>query len=106
MRALVIACARAEALITYGELAARMTVIAPHPGAYVFQALLREMCREEEQAGRGMLCALVVSKASGMPGAGFFKALIHAGEDCSDQQQCWQKYVQQVYDYWRDADLE
>ena len=103
MRELVVQCARSEALMTYGELAAMMTVISPHPGAYAFQALLREMCREAEQAGHGMLCALVVSKATGMPGAGFFKALIYDGVDCSDQHACWQEQVQQVYAYWRDA---
>lgn len=104
MRWLVILTAKMQAVLTYGELAAQMTVISPHPGSYVFQALLREMCREEEAAGRGMLCALVVSKATGLPGAGFFKALIYDGHDCSDQARCWQEQVQQVYAYWRDHD--
>lgn len=104
MREVLIGVAKLQATITYGDLAAQLRTISPHPGSYVFQALLRDLCREELAAGRGMLCALVVAKATGIPGQGFFKALIGLGRDCSEIETCWQEECQRVYAVWNDAD--
>ncbi len=104
MREVLIGVAKLQATIPYGDLAAQLRTISPHPGSYVFQALLRDLCREELAAGRGMLCALVVSKATGIPGQGFFKALISMGRDCRDINLCWQEECQRVYAVWSDAD--
>ena len=79
IRHFMIAVAKLKITITYGELAAQMMTMSPHPGSYVFHALLRNVCRDEREAGRGMLCAVVVSKAKGIPGQGFFKAMIKQG---------------------------
>ncbi len=101
MRQICIQTARDRATISYGEVAARMTTVTAHPGAYIFQNLLREMCREEESAGRGMLCALVVQKASGKPGAGFYKAIVQLRADCADDLDvCWQQECERVYALW------
>jgi hypothetical protein len=104
LRQICIQTARDRAIITYGEVAARMTTVAAHPGAYVFQNLLREMCRDEEAAGRGMLCALVVQKASGKPGAGFYKAIVQLRAACADDlEACWQRECERVYAVWADV---
>ncbi|MGJ3240975.1 MAG: hypothetical protein ACFE0Q_19860 [Anaerolineae bacterium] len=100
VRAILIGVAQLETTITYGELAAQMTTMSPHPGAYAFHALLRDVCYDEHQAGRGMLCAVVVSKASSMPGQGFFKALMKRGIDCQDQRACWQDAIARLYAIW------
>lgn len=97
---MLIGLAKLEATITYGDLTAQLTTIAAHPGAYVFHALLRAVCHDEDAAGRGMICALVVSKATGIPGQGFFKAMVKNGRDCSDQKACWQAECQRLYRIW------
>lgn len=104
LRQICIQTARDRTTITYGEVAAHMTTVAAHPAAYVFQNLLREMCRDEENAGRGMLCALVVQKASGKPGAGFYKAIARIRENCADDlEACWQQECERVYAVWGEA---
>jgi hypothetical protein len=100
MRDICVMACRLRGTITYGEVAARMSAIIAHPGSYVFQAILRDMCREEETAGRGMLCAVVVLKATGIPGAGFFKAIVQRRDDCSDPIACWQAELERLYDEW------
>ncbi len=97
MREILVGVARLRTTITYGELAAQLRTIAPHPGSYVFQAILRDLCFAEEAAGRGMICALVVAKATGIPGQGFFKAMIRNGRDCADPQACWQAECERLY---------
>lgn len=100
IRKKMITVAQLETTITYGDLAAQLTSVVFHPGAYAFHALLREICYEEDDAGRGMLCAVVVSKAHGIPGQGFFKAIAKRGRDCSDPLQCWQAECTFVYEVW------
>jgi hypothetical protein len=85
-------------------LAAQLTNVAFHPGAYGFHALLRDVCRDERQAGRGMLCALVVRQSDGRPGQGFFKAMLKAGRDCHTPEECWRAEVENVYRIWSDTD--
>lgn len=100
IREKMIQVAKLHTTITYGDLAAQLTTIAPHPGAYVFHALLREVCSDERKAGRGNLCAVVVSKAKGIPGQGFFKMLIQHGVDCTDVQACWETEIARLYEIW------
>lgn len=100
IRGILIQIAKLRTTITYGELAAQLTTIRPHPGAYVFHALLRDICHEEEQLGRGMLCAVVVTKATGIPGQGFFKAMIKNERDCRHPKQCWKAEIERLYAIW------
>lgn len=102
IREMMIAVAKLRTTITYGEMTAQMLTISPHPGSYVFHALLRDVCVAEREAGRGMLCAVVVSKATGLPGQGFFKAMVKNGRDCSDIQRCWEIEIERLYEIWRD----
>jgi len=100
IRQILIGVAQVQTTITYSELAAQMQTISPHPGAYVLHGLLRVVCQEEEAAGRGMLCALVVAKATGRPGQGFFKTMIKIGRDCADLEACWQAEIERLYAVW------
>lgn len=105
IREICILTAKLRTTITYGELTVRLTSIAADPGSYVFHHLLRAMCQAEEAAGRGMLCALVVQKATGKPGAGFFKAIPKVRPDeAGDLEACWQAECERLYDYWADHD--
>ncbi|MBK8020691.1 MAG: hypothetical protein IPK19_04480 [Chloroflexi bacterium] len=104
MYAELIALAKARQIITYSDLALRLPSVYVHPGSYAFTRLLGEICDLEEEAGRGMICALVVSKATGMPGAGYFRGAAHRGRDVSDLDRCWQEECERVFDAWANAD--
>lgn len=92
--AILIQVAQSRTLITYSELASQLQTLHAHPGSYVFTALLRQACTEEEAKTGVMLCALVVAKATGKPGAGYFKGMPC---DSSDLIACWQAECEAVY---------
>lgn len=102
MRALLIECARNRAIITYGDLSAMMHTVRIHPGSFIFTHLLTAVCQEEAANGNGMLCALVVSKATGMPGGGYFRGMATLGRDTSDLEASWRAEVEAVFTHWQD----
>jgi hypothetical protein len=102
MRVELIALARQERIVTYSELALLLPVYV-HPGSYAFTRLLSQVCSAEADAGHGPLCALVVSKATGMPGAGFFRGMAERGCDASDPETYWRAELERVFAYWRTA---
>lgn len=100
IRHILIGLAKLRTTITYSDLTAQLTTVSAFPGSYTFHALLRDVCYAEDDAGRGMICALVVSKATGIPGQGFFKSLIKRGRDCADLEACWQAELDHIYRVW------
>ena len=91
--------AKQKRIVTYSDLSLLMPVHI-HPGSYTFTRLLTQVCDEEERMGHGLLCALVVSKATGMPGAGFFRGAAQRGYDPSEPQAYWHAEVERVFAYW------
>ncbi|MEP7293295.1 MAG: hypothetical protein ABI835_16035, partial [Chloroflexota bacterium] len=91
--------AKQKRIVTYSELA-QMLPVYIHPGSYAFTRLLTEVCIEEERAGRGLLCALVVSKATGIPGAGFFRGAAERGYDASDPEGYWRAELERLFSHW------
>jgi hypothetical protein len=105
MRTELIALARQKRIVTYSDLALALPVYI-HPGSYNFTRLLGKVCSEEEDAGHGLLCALVVSKATGIPGAGFFRGAAERGYDASNIEQYWHDEVARVFEYWEEKSDE
>lgn len=101
LRALLIDTARRRAFITYGELAEQVTCARVHAGSYVFTGMLRDVCRDLEQETGVMLCALVVSKKTGKPGAGYFRGRMCAEDDLDD---CWRADCEAVFAYYAQED--
>lgn len=99
MHAELIDLARARRIVTYSELALLLPVYV-HPGSYAFTRLLTQVCAASLQAGEGLLCALVVSKSTGVPGAGYFRSLAEQGVDVSDYETCWREDVERVFARW------
>jgi hypothetical protein len=99
IRHLMQQAAREGRLITYGEITGQMMTVRAHPGSYVFTAMLREACREEEEATGVQLCALVVARATGRPGAGYFRSLPCDAEHLDE---CWQAEREAAFRYYRD----
>lgn len=100
VRAILIDTARQRQLITYGEITARLTSLQAHPGSYVFTALLREVCADVVREGGGMLCALVVAKANGRPGAGYWRDLLCPQGDLDA---CWREECEAVWNIWSET---
>lgn len=103
MRAAMIVAARAGKTITYSELAAQLETAYVHPHSFLMTRLLTEIGREEIAAGRGVLPAVVVSKATGMPGGGYFRASALQGADMSDLEAAWRDDLESVFAYWQEA---
>jgi hypothetical protein len=100
IRALCIDAARHRETITYSDV---IHALGPDSGlsprSPIFHRLLGQMCHEEEEAGRGLLCALVVAKMTGIPGNAFFPTLF-AARGCDDLQACWERERDTLFDYW------
>ena len=99
MRVELIELAKQKRIVTYSELALMLPVYI-HPGSYNFTRLLSQVCASEEAAGHGLLCALVVSKATGIPGAGFFRGAAERGYDASSPEEYWQSQLERVFAFW------
>jgi hypothetical protein len=103
MRAVLIHLARTRQTATYTDVTLMLQSVYLNPGSYIFTHLLSEVCGEEWAKTGVMICALVVSKLTGIPGAGYFRGMAQLGFDCSDIQRCWQEEVERVFTYWSDA---
>ncbi|MBC7811839.1 MAG: hypothetical protein H7175_11865 [Burkholderiales bacterium] len=104
VRQILVNAAQDREVMTYSELCEKLSAYV-FPGSWRLTALLSEVCGEEWDAGNGRLCALVVSKATGIPGAGFFKGSFHLdGSDISDPEAFWKAEVEQVFALWAQKD--
>jgi hypothetical protein len=71
-RAFLIACARERRTTTYGELSAELVPARVPAYGFAMVALLDSVCLPAESAEGVVLAALVCTKATGMPGEGYF----------------------------------
>lgn len=101
MRAILIEQARMRQTITYSDLALAMSIYL-HPHSYTFANIMRLVCREELAKGHGQLCALIVSKVTGMPGGGYFKGISPLPDDEAmlDAESYWRGELEAVFAYW------
>ena len=59
--------------------------------------VLRAVSRAEDDAGRGLLTAVVVRESSGLPGGGFFQLAEDRGRDVSDREAAWSTELERVH---------
>jgi hypothetical protein len=100
IRTILIGVARDRQLITYSDLTRMLQTASLHYHSPALARLLVEIGSEELQAGRPSLPALVVTRQTGIPGAGFFKIDGQWDADITDPVAYWSGEVQNVYDYW------
>jgi hypothetical protein len=73
-REIMVGVARNRQMITYSDMAGQMTTIAVEAHDQDLWNIIGDVARGEEQAGRGLLSAVVVHKHGEMePGKGFFE---------------------------------
>lgn len=100
-RAAIAARAKVRGMITYTELVAAIAAIRLEPRDQRLDELLRELSTEENQAGRGMMTALVVHKTGDMePGPGFFELAERLGATVSNRTTFWIGEVHKVHRAW------
>jgi hypothetical protein len=92
--------ARRGATLQYRPLAARFPELEG-PNSHALHQLLGEISTEAHATGNGLLSAVVVAKATGIPGPGFFdwaKTLGYSvGDDPSDRKRFWKERLEEVY---------
>jgi hypothetical protein len=76
---------------TYGDLVQELLPLIDFgsPRNAVFHCLLGQISDEEEESGRGLLCALVVHKDDLKPGSGFYEGAAAWGRSVTNPEQCW-----------------
>lgn len=100
-RTFLIEEARRRGLITYGDLAAKMTTIEVEPHDMVLWDIIGDVARDEEAAGRGLLSAIVVHKRGDMePGKGFFDLAKFYRRNLRDRTLCWIEETKRVHKEW------
>jgi len=100
-RQVLIERAKVRGMIPYSELVRHIRSIIFEPHDIRFFHLLGEISREEDEAGRGMMSALVVHKKGDMqPGPGFFELAEELGKDTSDILRCWMAELKKVHSSW------
>ena len=79
----------------------RLDTIHLEPQNVALFRLLDEISIPEDEAGRGLLAALVVRKTGDkMPGKGYFKFAESRGRDTTDPVACWAAELATVYESW------
>jgi hypothetical protein len=103
LKAILAEVARRRALISYVELVACISSAHLPPNDPAIGALLGELSADEDDAGRGLLSALVVRQDTGLPGTGFFRMAAGRGRSVDDRRACWEQERDRVYGVWADG---
>jgi hypothetical protein len=96
IRQVLTAVASARSTITYDALHARLGGDVPSRGERDLAAALRAVSIAADEAGEGLLSAVVV-RQSGRPGGGWFRLAEQRGRDVSDESQAWRAEVERVW---------
>ena len=90
--------ARAKCLITYSEIGREVGLKANDPQLW---QILYEIDKQEYQAGRPMLAALVVHQKDRLPGKGFFTLALELGVyQGQNNSAFWGYELCKVHSYW------
>ena len=100
-RQILIQRAREERPIAYSELADNLSTIRISPRSAALAAMLDEISRSEDAAGRGILSAFVVRKGDNqIPGSGFFRLAEKLGKEFDNRREFWKAESQRVISAW------
>jgi hypothetical protein len=100
IRAILITCARECRTITYGVLCAQVRSAPMRPYSFAFAAMLDEIGAIDLAEGKTPLAALVVRKADGRPGGGYFTKSFLYGATGDDLEAYWQAQFAAVCREW------
>ena len=93
--------AKLRGMMTYSELAGKISSVSFEAHDPKLFRLLEEISRDEDALGQGMLSVIVVHKRGDMqPGQGFFELAQALGRDTTDLLKCWIFELKKVHAYW------
>lgn len=90
--------ARTRDLIAYVDLVKRISAVRYHQRSPELHELLGEISKEEHAAGRALLSAVVVTRDTKRPGAGFFQLAKELGRTVADEKTFWSDELERVYE--------
>lgn len=90
--------------ITYGRLCGSVHSIRMIPRSRALLGMLHDVCAEEDAARGVMLASLVVSKATGRPGEGYFAFARELGREAVDRESLWHGEIERVFEAYSRAD--
>lgn len=99
-RQAMICVARHRETISYSDLAAKIATCSLEPHDPRLNRMLTQISSEENDAGRGLLTAVVVHKDNNRPGAGFFELAESRGRNVAERDRLWIEETKNVYDVW------
>ena len=102
---ILVGVARRRATITYGELLHEVEGASPEVLGSLRTELapvLRAASVAADEAGHGLLTAVVVRESSGLPGGGFFRLATERGRSGDDPHQLWSAELARVYSAYSD----
>lgn len=95
------ATAARRGMITYGDLAAKMTSVEVQAHDQMLWDIIGDVASDEATAGRGLLSVVVVHKHGDMePGPGFFGLAKFFGRKTSDRTRCFVEELKKVHAHW------
>jgi hypothetical protein len=97
IRGFLIGCARDRRTTTYSEVTEVAAPAHLPPYSYGMVAMLEEICTREDAARGIMLASLVCTKATGMPGEGYFGCARKLLRDTADRSAFWEAEVERVF---------
>ena len=99
-RQIMVETARSRGMITYGDLAAKMTTIPVEPHDMVLWEIIGDVARDEEKANRGLLSVVVVRKNDMQPGGGFYELAKYFNRNTGDKMKCVTTEMHKVHAVW------
>jgi hypothetical protein len=100
-RGILVEIASQRGMITYGDLAARMTTVHVEPHDMVLWEIIGDVARDEEEEGRHLLSVVVVHKHGDMePGGGFYDLAKDFGRNVNDRTVCFVEELHRVHAVW------
>jgi len=103
LRNICIEVAKKQRTIFYSDVARKILSIAIEPSSHALADMLGEISKNENEADRGMLSAVVIGKENNIPGKGFFTLARTLGRNVFSDDEFWIEELKRVYDYWRES---
>lgn len=97
VRGLLVRCARERMTTTYSAVSEAAAPAWLPPYSYGMVAMLDEVCSAEDVARGIVLASLVCTKATGMPGEGYFRHAERLRSDAVDRRAFWASEVERVF---------
>jgi hypothetical protein len=103
-REILAARAKVRGMMSYSELASKMTSIQVGPRDPLLHQILDRVSTDEHVAGRGMLSCIVVHKVGDMePGEGFYELAARLGKRPRNRLEFWVTELHHVHAAWENS---